>query len=106
MDLNAATRLADSPAQTMERNYQVGDGAVGFYLYMFRAPSYRPVYWPDPTKPVYRSPLMYSQAEHTGFVHEKRLDSDAKVTLSYDFPLVLKQKLSCRSMKALIDTGK
>lgn len=92
LNLNASLRDYKSPASYMERNYDSVDPSVGYGVYIFRALAYWPASYPDPTKPVYRSPVAFSSADFTGYIQEKFATNDIKVALSYDLPLGFKTK--------------
>ena len=90
LDLNVSTRNYLSPSNQMERGYS--GGWVGIMVWIFRSAAYKPTRWPDTTKLMGRSPYDLSEMDNVGYIDQKNLSSDAKVSLSYDLPFGFKTK--------------
>ena len=90
LDLNVTTRNYLSPSNQMERGYS--GGWVGIMVWIFRSAAYKPTRWPDTTKLMGRSPYDLSEMDNVGYIDQKNLTSDAKVSLSYDLPFGFKTK--------------
>jgi len=90
VDLNTTRHDYITPANETEYFYGARKRQRGLMIFVYRCAAYWPAEWPDPTKPVRRSPYMYSLTENVGYRHEEIQNTNAKLSLSYDLPYNIK----------------
>jgi TonB-linked SusC/RagA family outer membrane protein len=84
VDLNVTTQNYSAPVTQMERGYS--GGWVGLMIWVFRSAAYKPTEWPDPTKLVGRSPYDLQLKKNAGYIDQKSVSADTKLTVEYKLP--------------------